>query len=373
MVQPSGIIQTLGSTALISDDSGEIVQDTGYYPFGETRTNAGTASNINYLFTGQEFDPETGLYNYNARLYDPKIGRFISADTIIPNPYNGQSFNRYSYVLNNPIRYTDPTGHREVGLSTDGDPDQKYEWEGPPGGSGGGGTTGGDDGTTGGDTTSSKPGKGLPKGDHIPEDLGEGAGSENGEDDDSDITGGFNADDYAASMAKWWSNYLEEQRQKWIQDVGVPMAIETATEKSKADYKARMAEYASRRPGVSTSGRGTIAGIMTAFGSGLSMSGDKSTRIIGGGIGLVGLGIQLSQLLMNGSEPGRDTGLAVLGVVGIIIPPIGIAAGIVSIFPEPPNTRKPFNPNYNMRDMFSADPKHKSEVIINFMNNIFLY
>ena len=47
----------------------------------------------------------------NARLYDPTIGRFISADTIIQAPYDSQSYNRYSYVRNNPMKYTDPTGH----------------------------------------------------------------------------------------------------------------------------------------------------------------------------------------------------------------------------------------------------------------------
>ncbi len=49
--------------------------------------------------------------HYNARYYDPAIGRFISADTIIPNPTNPQDLNRYSYVRNNPINYTDPSGH----------------------------------------------------------------------------------------------------------------------------------------------------------------------------------------------------------------------------------------------------------------------
>jgi hypothetical protein len=46
-----------------------------------------------------------------ARLYDARLGRWISADTIIPDPANPQSFNRFSYVLNNPLRYIDPTGH----------------------------------------------------------------------------------------------------------------------------------------------------------------------------------------------------------------------------------------------------------------------
>ncbi|HEY53273.1 MAG TPA: RHS repeat-associated core domain-containing protein [Caldilineae bacterium] len=51
-----------------------------------------------------------GLYFYNSRYYDPVLGRFISPDTIVPEPGNPQSLNRYSYVLNNPLRYTDPTG-----------------------------------------------------------------------------------------------------------------------------------------------------------------------------------------------------------------------------------------------------------------------
>jgi uncharacterized protein RhaS with RHS repeats len=48
---------------------------------------------------------------YGARYYDPAVGRFISADTLVPNPANPQTLNRYSYVNNNPILYTDPTGH----------------------------------------------------------------------------------------------------------------------------------------------------------------------------------------------------------------------------------------------------------------------
>jgi RHS repeat-associated protein len=62
------------------------------------------------LFTGQRLDG-TGLYYYNARYYDPTIGRFISPDTVIQNPANPQCFNRYSYCLNNPLKYTDPSGH----------------------------------------------------------------------------------------------------------------------------------------------------------------------------------------------------------------------------------------------------------------------
>ena len=60
---------------------------------------------------GQEYDPESSLYYYNARYYDPAIGVFTTADTIIDGPYTSTAYNRYMYVHGNPVRYTDPTGH----------------------------------------------------------------------------------------------------------------------------------------------------------------------------------------------------------------------------------------------------------------------
>jgi len=51
------------------------------------------------------------LYNYNARYYAPTLARFLSPDTLIPDPANPQSFNRYSYVENRPLNFNDPTGH----------------------------------------------------------------------------------------------------------------------------------------------------------------------------------------------------------------------------------------------------------------------
>jgi RHS repeat-associated protein len=62
-------------------------------------------------FTGQRLDA-TGLMFYQARYYSAVLGRFVSADTIVPKPANPQSLNRFAYVLNNPIRHIDPTGHK---------------------------------------------------------------------------------------------------------------------------------------------------------------------------------------------------------------------------------------------------------------------
>jgi len=62
-------------------------------------------------FTGKKLDDETGLYYFGARYYDPLLGRFITPDTIVQNPSDPQTLNRYSYCGNNPINRVDPTGH----------------------------------------------------------------------------------------------------------------------------------------------------------------------------------------------------------------------------------------------------------------------
>jgi RHS repeat-associated protein len=64
-----------------------------------------------YLFTGQKWDSTTGLYKMGDRYYDPTLGRFISPDSYIPDLTNPQDLNRYSYARNNPLKYSDPTGH----------------------------------------------------------------------------------------------------------------------------------------------------------------------------------------------------------------------------------------------------------------------
>ena len=63
------------------------------------------------FYTDQELDPEIGLYNYNARLYDPWTGTFISPDSLVPDFSNPQCLNRYAYCVNNPLMYVDPSGN----------------------------------------------------------------------------------------------------------------------------------------------------------------------------------------------------------------------------------------------------------------------
>jgi len=61
-------------------------------------------------YTGHEHMAGFGLINMNGRLYDPYLQRFLSPDNFVQAPYNAQNFNRYSYVLNNPLMFTDPSG-----------------------------------------------------------------------------------------------------------------------------------------------------------------------------------------------------------------------------------------------------------------------
>jgi len=63
-------------------------------------------------FTGHEYLKYFNLYNMNGRMYDPLVGRFLSADNVIQDPTSTQNYNRYSYCLNNPLKFTDPTGYR---------------------------------------------------------------------------------------------------------------------------------------------------------------------------------------------------------------------------------------------------------------------
>jgi RHS repeat-associated protein len=107
----------------MSTSTGTLDSSITFFPFGSTRTGS---VNTAKKFTGQRLD-DTGLYYYGARYYDATIGRFISTDTIVQNPANPQTLNRYSYCLNNPLKYIDPTGHDQI-ITTGGVNDDGETW-----------------------------------------------------------------------------------------------------------------------------------------------------------------------------------------------------------------------------------------------------
>ena len=111
----------LGSTTAITSATGALVQRLSYDPFGRPRNVNGTDTPTNLSpdvrrgFTGHEMLPDAGgLIHMNGRIYDPQLGRFLSADFIVPNDEHTESYNRYSYVFNNPLSLTDPDGQCPV-------------------------------------------------------------------------------------------------------------------------------------------------------------------------------------------------------------------------------------------------------------------
>jgi RHS repeat-associated protein len=106
----------LNSVNVVTNDAGNLVERLSYDPHGKRRQVNGQdatgpiTSGINRGFTRHEHDEEVGLINMKARLYDPVLGRFLSPDSIIQIPY-GQGLNRYTYVNNNPLSFSDPSGH----------------------------------------------------------------------------------------------------------------------------------------------------------------------------------------------------------------------------------------------------------------------
>ncbi|MGC1121954.1 MAG: RHS repeat-associated core domain-containing protein [Candidatus Methanofastidiosia archaeon] len=98
----------LGSPRIITDEDGDVVTGIDYLPFGESELKG---ESEDYLFTGKEEDVSE-LYYYGARYYDPAIGRFISRDPFRGVMSDPRSLNRYTYVLNNPLRNRDPWGEK---------------------------------------------------------------------------------------------------------------------------------------------------------------------------------------------------------------------------------------------------------------------
>lgn len=113
----------LGSLVAISNEAGVIIERLAYDPWGKRRYPSGTADSADAIvginadrgYTMHEHLDEIGVIHMNGRIYDPLIGRFMSADPYIQYAGNLQSYNRYSYVLNNPLILTDPSGYLSLG------------------------------------------------------------------------------------------------------------------------------------------------------------------------------------------------------------------------------------------------------------------
>ena len=105
----------LHSTSIETDTNGIPVKHYEYYAYGSDRyTASSTAFPVSKRFTSQIKDEDTGLYFYGqakGRYYDPQLARFIQPDNVIPNIFDPESYNRYEYCRNNPLRFTDPSGH----------------------------------------------------------------------------------------------------------------------------------------------------------------------------------------------------------------------------------------------------------------------
>ena len=119
-----------GSITHIATMSGTLVAEYSYDPWGRLR-NPATHALYNILsvpdlmlgrgYTGHEYIPEAGLWNANARLYDPFLGCFLSPDPYVQAPDFTQNLNRYAYALNNPLKYSDESGEFLTwGLSSGG-------------------------------------------------------------------------------------------------------------------------------------------------------------------------------------------------------------------------------------------------------------
>jgi RHS repeat-associated protein len=101
--------------------NGVIVGSNVYYPYGSPlSTNSDPNNKSEFRFTGQRMDTKNkidvspiGLYFYGSRYFDPYLNRWIQPDNIVPDPYDPGSWDRYNYVRSNPIKFGDPSGHRE--------------------------------------------------------------------------------------------------------------------------------------------------------------------------------------------------------------------------------------------------------------------
>ncbi|MGB3180749.1 MAG: RHS repeat-associated core domain-containing protein [Cyclobacteriaceae bacterium] len=104
-----------GSARVVADEANNLVAHYDYSPWGATMRAGGTEPDIlRYRYTSQEYYAETGLYNYRARLYDTKTGRFLSVD---PKAHLFPGWSPYAGMLNNPISNIDPDGQEPLSMS----------------------------------------------------------------------------------------------------------------------------------------------------------------------------------------------------------------------------------------------------------------
>ncbi|MDP4529278.1 RHS repeat-associated core domain-containing protein [Alkalimonas delamerensis] len=113
----------LGSVDVITNAIGQLIEKLSFDAFGKRRavfnqSGQSIALNLTTLlaithqgFTGHQQVDHAGIVQMGGRIYDAHIGRFLQADPFVQSPSNSQNFNRYSYVLNNPLSYTDPSGY----------------------------------------------------------------------------------------------------------------------------------------------------------------------------------------------------------------------------------------------------------------------
>ncbi|UQZ32242.1 hypothetical protein C2I18_00985 [Paenibacillus sp. PK3_47] len=129
-----------GDVVQIVNTSGAVVNNYTYDEWGNITSQVEGTSN-SFKYTGEVYDAETGLYYLRARYYDPSMGRFLNEDTYEGQIDNPLSQNLYTYVVNNPLIYSDPTGHRhEMGPGWGGFAGNRYSatdpwkgWGGPVG------------------------------------------------------------------------------------------------------------------------------------------------------------------------------------------------------------------------------------------------
>ena len=104
--------EALGSVSSLSNGAGSLTNTYSYDSFGNLTASTGTLANP-FQFTGREFDPETGIYEYRMRYYDPSVGRFLSED---PIRFNGGN-NFYRYAADSPLNFNDPFGLEPEGCT----------------------------------------------------------------------------------------------------------------------------------------------------------------------------------------------------------------------------------------------------------------